>query len=169
MVTSTMKAADPMVQRTMDILATVSDPEIPAISVIDLGIIEKVERIEDKVRVVCLPTFVGCPALDVIKQDIERALDAAGIASEVTFVFSPPWTSDRISDAGRSNLQEFGLAPPSANRVTTSVPLTLVAAADCPFCGSKDTVLENIFGPTACRATSYCRSCRNPFEQFKEV
>ena len=153
--------------QVMEALEGVKDPEIPAVSVLDLGIVENVLIEGTNVTVTCLPTFVGCPALDMIREDIESALTKIGAKSEVNFVFQPPWTSDRISEEGKRKLQEYGLAPPAAQGNT--VALTLMAPGACPYCKSTDTILESPFGPTACRATCYCRSCRNPFEQFKQV
>ena len=153
--------------QVMDALEGVKDPEIPAVSVLDLGIVDGVQIEGTNVTVTCLPTFVGCPALDMIREDIEAALTKIGATPEVNFVFQPPWTSDRISVEGKSKLQEYGLAPPAPQGNTVS--LTLMAPGKCPYCKSTDTILESPFGPTACRATCYCRSCRNPFEQFKQV
>jgi ring-1,2-phenylacetyl-CoA epoxidase subunit PaaD len=150
-------------------LAGVADPEIPAVSVLDLGIVESVEVSGDKVRVTCLPTFVGCPALDAIREDIENAVRGIGADPEVKFVYQPPWTTDRITKQGRVKLEEYGLAPPTGKAPAGPVRLTLLAPAKCPYCGSKETTLESPFGPTQCRAISYCRTCRNPFEQFKHV
>lgn len=144
-------------------LATVADPEIPAVSVVDLGIVDGFQLEGDLVRVTCLPTFVGCPALDAIREDIGKALTQIGATPEVTFVYSPPWTTERITEDGRRKLEEYGLAPPGSRT------LTLLSPGRCPFCGSGDTVLESPFGPTACRATCYCRACRNPYEKFKEI
>lgn len=154
--------------QVMEVLEGVKDPEIPAVSVLDLGIVEKIQIEGTNVTVTCLPTFVGCPALDMIREDIESALQKMGATAEVNFVFQPPWTSDRISEEGKRKLQEYGLAPP-APQSGVGVALTLMTPGKCPYCGSTDTVLESPFGPTACRATCYCHSCRNPFEQFKQV
>jgi ring-1,2-phenylacetyl-CoA epoxidase subunit PaaD len=153
----------------LEVLAGVADPEIPAVSVLDLGIVERVEVEGTRAKVTCLPTFVGCPALEAIREDIEKALYAIGADPEVEFVFHPPWTSDRITEEGRRKLGEYGLAPPSGSMPDGPIKLTLLAPGRCPYCGSRDTVLESPFGPTACRATCYCRACRNPFEQFKPV
>ncbi len=153
--------------QVMKALEGVKDPEIPAVSVLDLGIVENVLIEGTNVTVTCLPTFVGCPALDMIREDIESALTRIGATSEVKFVFQPPWTSDRISEEGKRKLQAYGLAPPAPQG--NAVALTLMASGKCPYCKSTDTILESPFGPTACRATCYCRSCRNPFEQFKQV
>ena len=150
----------------LEALEGVKDPEIPAVSVLDLGIVEKIEIDGVRVTITCLPTFVGCPALDMIREDIESAMTKIGATAEVNFVFRPPWTSDRISEEGKRKLLEYGLAPPPAGN---TVALTLMAPGKCPYCRSADTVLESPFGPTACRATCYCRGCRNPFEQFKQV
>jgi ring-1,2-phenylacetyl-CoA epoxidase subunit PaaD len=157
-----------------DALAGVRDPEIPPASITDLGIVERVHVTADAVRIDLLPTFVGCPALDVIREDAVKA--AAGAAGgrvvEVRFVYSPPWTSDRITPEGREALRSYGLTPPPAEAAgRTFVPLASMhraeGAAACPFCGSEDTVLESAFGPTLCRTTHFCRACRNPFEAFK--
>jgi ring-1,2-phenylacetyl-CoA epoxidase subunit PaaD len=150
-------------------LSKVVDPEIPAISVIDLGIIDEVEIEGKKVRVTCLPTFIGCPALDVIRQDITRALEELGANVTVNFVFQPAWTTDRISLQGRQKLEEYGLAPPTAHQRLRPIPVTLLKPGRCPHCHSNDTVLESPFGPTLCRATCYCKACRQPFEQFKPL
>ncbi len=149
------------------VLATVADPEIPAVSVLDLGIIEDVVVSGNRVSVTCLPTFVGCPALEVIREDIEAALRDIGAEPEVRFVYDPPWTSDRITPAGLEKLHAYGLAPPPTRG--SSVELVLLSSGNCPYCGSSNTVLESPFGPTACRSTCYCRSCRNPYERFKDV
>ena len=155
-------------------LATVHDPEIPPLSITDLGIVERVTVTAGSVDVELLPTFSGCPALDVIHDDAARAAApaAGGRAVEVRFVYSPPWTSDRITPEGREALRSYGLTPPPAEAAgRTFVPLASLrlteGAATCPFCGSDDTVLESAFGPTLCRSTHFCRACRNPFEAFK--
>jgi ring-1,2-phenylacetyl-CoA epoxidase subunit PaaD len=155
-------------------LAGVHDPEIPPLSITDLGIVERVQVDEEAVLVELLPTFVGCPALDVIREDAERAVAAVagGRRADVRFVYSPPWTSDRITPEGRESLRSYGLTPPPAAAAGRMfLPLASLhrteGAAACPFCGSEDTVVESAFGPTLCRSTHFCRSCRNPFEAFK--
>lgn len=154
-----------------DALAGVKDPEIPAVSVVDMGMIHSVAVTGAHARVTVLPTFTGCPAVPVIKQDVAAATGAVeGIEDvEVEFSYRPPWTPDRITEEGRTKLRDFGLAPPIGEGPILITHIGLPEAARCPFCGSKDTVNENIFGPTPCRALYYCRSCRNPFEQFKAV
>jgi ring-1,2-phenylacetyl-CoA epoxidase subunit PaaD len=155
-------------------LAAVHDPEIPPVSIVDLGLVERVAVVEDRVEIDLLPTFSGCPALDVIRQDVEGAARTAApdLRVLVRFVHTPPWTSDRISAEGREAMRGYGLTPPAAvSGPAVFVPLAAlersVGVADCPFCGSRDTVLESAFGPTLCRTTHFCRACRNPFEGFK--
>jgi ring-1,2-phenylacetyl-CoA epoxidase subunit PaaD len=124
-----------------------------------------------------LPTFAGCPALDVIREDVVAAVSAVAGDREVRvrFVNAPPWTTDRITPAGREAMRGYGLTPPAGGAhgpvlVPVGTPARAGAnatAATCPFCGSRETVRESAFGPTLCRATHYCRACRNPFEAFK--
>lgn len=152
-------------------LAGVPDPEIPAVSVVDMGMIRSVEIADGRAAVTVLPTFTGCPAIDVIVTDVARAVeDVDGIDSvEVDTSFDPPWTQDRITEQGRARLKDFGLAPPSGTGPVLITEIGLPAVAECPFCGSTNTRNENPFGPTPCRALYYCSACRNPFEQFKPV
>jgi ring-1,2-phenylacetyl-CoA epoxidase subunit PaaD len=154
-----------------DELTRVADPEIPAVSVVEMGMIRDVEVEGTHARVVVLPTFTGCPAISVIKADVAAATRAVPGVDEVTVEtsFQPPWTTDRITPVGRRKLREFGLAPPAEQGPVLIQEIGLPPLAECPFCGSTDTTNENPFGPTPCRALYYCRSCRNPFEQFKPV
>lgn len=140
-------------------LAEVPDPEIPAVSIVDLGLVHRVEVGHDRIRVELLPTFVGCPALDVIRSSAEARLSEFGREVEVAFTFATPWTSDRITPDGRTRLRESGFAPPVSDR----------RELRCPWCDSANIALENLFGPTQCRSLHYCRSCRQPFEAFKAV
>jgi len=171
-VTARADLTDALELAVWEALSGVRDPEIPPLSITDLGIVERV-RVEDAaVRVDLLPTFAGCPALDEIRKDASAAVEAVagGRTVEVGFVFSPPWTSDRVSPNGREALRSHGLTPPGEGRVF--LPLASLAPdrprAACPFCGSTETELESAFGPTLCRSTHFCRTCRNPFEAFKE-
>jgi len=153
-------------------LAGVHDPEIPPCSITDLGIVERVVVTDDAVEVDLLPTFAGCPALDVIREDTEAAVRASADGREVRVrvVFGPPWTSDRITAEGHVALRSYGITPPSAFGGPMVIPLASLARSEgtpCPFCGSRSTVLESAFGPTLCRTTHFCRACRNPFEAFK--
>ncbi len=155
----------------VDALAGVKDPEIPVVSVLDMGMIGDVAVEGEHARVVVLPTFTGCPAIDVIRSDVAEAVARVdGIASvSVELSYEPPWTPDRISPEGRAKLRDFGLAPPSSARPVMIADIGLPSEATCPFCGSTDTRPDSMFGPTPCRALYYCNSCRNPFEQFKPV
>ena len=152
-------------------LADVNDPEIPAISIVDLGIVHEVgiDHGSDAIRVELLPTFVGCPALDAIREAVERRLAAFGRPVDVRFVFSVPWTTDRITPAGHDSLRRSGFAPPTGTAAVGSPLVVLESPVPCPFCGSTRTRLENVFGPAQCRSIRYCLSCRQPFEQFKEI
>jgi ring-1,2-phenylacetyl-CoA epoxidase subunit PaaD len=150
-------------------LAEVPDPELPMLSVVDLGIIHRVEiaPTDGAIRVEILPTFVGCPALELIKTAIATRLAAFGRPVSVTATFAVPWTSERISDAGRAALLAAGIAPPGPADASTLIALE--PRVPCPHCGSRRTVLENVFGPTQCRTIRYCADCRQPFEAIKPV
>jgi ring-1,2-phenylacetyl-CoA epoxidase subunit PaaD len=152
-------------------LGGVMDPEIPVVSVVDMGMIRGVEVEHGVATVTVLPTFTGCPAIPVIRADVAAAVATVeGIENAVVELsFDPPWTTDRITPEGRRRLEEFGLAPPSGHAPVLIADIGLPSSATCPFCGSRDTVNENLFGPTPCRALYYCNGCRNPFEQFKSV
>jgi ring-1,2-phenylacetyl-CoA epoxidase subunit PaaD len=140
-------------------LADVTDPEIPAISIVDLGIVHRAEVGPDgAIRVELLPTFVGCPAIEVIKSAVRDRLQAFGRRVEVDVSFEVPWTSDRISPAGRDQLRRSGFAPPGD-----------LAAVHCPYCDSARVAMDSLFGPTLCRSLFYCRDCRQPFEAFKPI
>lgn len=164
-------------RRVWEELATIPDPEIPAISVVDLGVIGTVEVDDERVRVEVLPTFVGCPAIGVMQEQITERVDALGLAPrvEVPISFDPPWSSDRISPEGRERLRLSGFAPPHQGPVPVPVAgagleeLTVLSVAECPYCGSRNTTMENPFGPTLCRAIYHCADCRQPFEQFKRL
>jgi ring-1,2-phenylacetyl-CoA epoxidase subunit PaaD len=155
-----------------DILQTVPDPEIPVVSVVDMGIIQSIAIGETgTVHIQMTPTFAGCPAIAMMQQGIQAALEAAGIGeAQVDVVFAPAWTSDRIGEHGRRKLAEFGLAPPPplAGRGEGAV-IMLMEQIACPFCNSTQTHLESPFGPTLCRAIYYCDSCQQPFELFKPL
>lgn len=150
-------------------LANVSDPEIPVLSVLEMGMIPDV-RFENETAVVEMsPTFAGCPALDLIRENIRHAVQAAGFEDvRVEVVFDPPWSSDRITPEGLRKLKDFGLAPPSRCG-TTGATIQALQQVACPYCNSMNTTLESIFGPTLCRAIHYCNSCQQSFEQFKPV
>jgi ring-1,2-phenylacetyl-CoA epoxidase subunit PaaD len=150
-------------------LAEVPDPEIPVVSIVDLGMVEAVDVRPGGIRVELLPTFVGCPALDLIRAAVEERLAAFDRPVDVAFGYRVPWTSDRITDHGRERLRRSGFAPPAADGHAMPVLVQLAAPVPCPFCGSRRTVLENAFGPSQCRAIHHCTACRQPFEAFKPV
>jgi len=150
-------------------LGEVPDPEIPVVSVVDLGMVEDVHVSLDGIRVTLLPTFVGCPALDVIRSAVERRLEAFDLPVDVRFEYRVPWTSDRITPDGREKLRASGFAPPIPSHPGSDLLITLATPVACPSCGSRRTVLENVFGPTRCRAIYHCTACRQPFETFKTV
>ncbi|MGH2784911.1 MAG: 1,2-phenylacetyl-CoA epoxidase subunit PaaD [Actinomycetota bacterium] len=143
-------------------LTEVMDPEIPVCSITDLGLVERIDVTDGAVDVTLLPTFVGCPALDAIREDTERAVRAVAGDRDVrvTYTYDPPWTTDRVTEAGREALRSFGIAP------ARPLPV-LQIAIPCPHCGSLATTIESEFGPTPCRTVRYCTACRNPFEGFK--
>jgi len=150
-------------------LQEVKDPEIPSISVLELGIITAMAFEGGKASITMTPTFSGCPAVDYMQKDIHAAISALDFVDEaiVNVDFSVPWTSNRISEAGRKKLQEFGLAAPARHNGT--VELTDIEAAHCPNCGSPNTTLNTMFGPTLCRAIHRCFECLEPFESFKPL
>jgi len=154
-------------------LAEVPDPEIPVVSVVDLGLVHRVALDGERLRVELLPTFVGCPALELIRESVAARLAGMAPVVEVEMTFAEPWTSDRITAEGARKLRESGFAPPGPAREDGGRPLFATIAvrpsAACPWCGSADTTLENLFGPTLCRTLFWCNRCRQPFEQFKAV
>ncbi len=150
-------------------LEDVKDPEIPVLSLVDLGVITKVEVKGNLVHLELTPTFVGCPALDLMKTEIEQVLQGKGIDRvEIEVTYKRPWTSDMISEKGKAALKKFGLAPPpsAANLFTDIDVLEHVA---CPRCNGTDTELKSAFGPALCRSIHYCNTCREAFEQFKPL
>jgi len=157
----------------MTVLSTVMDPEVPVISVVDLGIIREA-RVEGDdshklVRVTVTPTYSGCPAMREIEADIRSALLHAG-ATEVVVdtVYAPAWTTDWIGPEAREKLRAYGIAPPGKAEPTGLITLTRRRApATCPFCDSTDTRLQSEFGSTACKAIHVCNSCLQPFDEFK--
>jgi ring-1,2-phenylacetyl-CoA epoxidase subunit PaaD len=158
------------VEKVWAALAELPDPEIPVISLVDLGVVREVEVDGERVRVEFTPTFLGCPAQEVMRDQMAEAVRALGAEPEIDVVLDDSWTTDRITAEGRRKLQESGFAPPHARKVAPPTLVQLEAHAfHCPYCGSTDTRLENIFGPTPCRSIRYCESCRQPFEQFKTI
>lgn len=150
-------------------LGEVPDPEIPVVSVVELGMVDEVDVGPNGIRVTLLPTFVGCPALDVIRTAVEGRLEVFGVPVQVAFGYRVPWTSDRITPEGRAKLRASGFAPPTPSQPGADLLVQLATPVPCPSCGSRRTVVENAFGPTRCRAIYHCTACRQPFETFKTV
>ena len=151
-------------------LAEIPDPEIPVISVVDLGVVRDV-RVEDgRAHVEFTPTFLGCPALEVMREQMAARVAELGVEAEVEVVLDDSWSTDRITGEGREKLRAAGFSPPAPREAAAPTLVQLESNGfRCPYCGSRDTSLENIFGPTPCRSLRYCRSCRQPFEQFKTI
>ena len=153
-----------------DALAEIPDPEIPVISLVDLGVVRDVAVDGQHVRVEFTPTFLGCPALDVMRDAMAEKVRELGGEPDVLVISDDSWSSDKITPEGREKLRAAGLAPPAPREASAPTLVQLRSGSfRCPYCGSKDTRLENIFGPTPCRSVRYCASCRQPFEQFKTI
>ncbi len=176
MVTATGTAAVTLAELRA-LVAAVPDPEVPVLTIDDLGVLRGVEADADgRVVVTLTPTYSGCPAMDAIADDVRDRLAVAGHPdAEVRRVLSPAWTTDWMSDAGRRKLLAYGIAPPTGRgpvgpdgAATDTGPVPLTLSVRCPQCGSPDTAELSRFGSTACKALWQCRSCREPFDRFKE-
>jgi ring-1,2-phenylacetyl-CoA epoxidase subunit PaaD len=152
-------------ERVLAALDDVTDPEIPVLTIADLGILREVRVDGDTVDVVITPTYSGCPAMNVITLDIETALARAGIKARIHTTLSPAWTTDWMSEAGRRKLAAYGIAPPA--HTSSRRALFGEAHPACPRCGSEDTEEISEFGSTACKSLHRCRACREPFDAFK--
>jgi ring-1,2-phenylacetyl-CoA epoxidase subunit PaaD len=152
-----------------EILESVKDPEVPVLSVVELGVVREVAAEGDTVAITLTPTYSGCPAMRVIEDDIRSALEAGGFR-EITIktVYAPAWTTDWMSAPAREKLRAYGIAPPHLAGAELLVPLSpTVRSVECPFCGSSNTTTVSEFGATACKSIHICHSCRQPFEHFK--
>jgi ring-1,2-phenylacetyl-CoA epoxidase subunit PaaD len=160
----------PSLDKARAAAAAVLDPELPVLSIADLGILRDVAMAEDGAVVVTItPTYSGCPAMDVIRRDVEDAVRAAGFARvAVRTVLSPAWTTDWLTESGRQALQDYGIAPPS-RRTTSTRPVALSLSVRCPQCGSPDTRESSRFGSTACKSLWVCNACREPFDHMKAI
>ena len=153
-------------QRAWEVAAGVVDPEIPVLTIADLGVLRDVTINDGCVEIVITPTYSGCPAMNMIKLEIELALERGGLRnSKVRTVLSPAWTTDWMSEDGRRKLREYGIAPPQA--ASSRRALFGVEQVRCPQCGSDDTEVLSEFGSTSCKALWRCKSCREPFDYFK--
>jgi ring-1,2-phenylacetyl-CoA epoxidase subunit PaaD len=165
MVTSVLGEAD-LCRRAWDAASRVVDPEIPVLTIADLGVLREVVVTDEGVEVAITPTYSGCPAMNMIAVEIELALERAGFAKpKVRTVLSPAWTTDWMSEDGRRKLRDYGIAPPQP--ASSRRALFGVQEVACPQCGSANTELLSEFGSTSCKALWRCKSCREPFDYFK--
>jgi ring-1,2-phenylacetyl-CoA epoxidase subunit PaaD len=156
-------------EQVLQWLEDVKDPEIPELSLIDLGVITEVAVTGEKVRVEMTPTFVGCPAMDYMRQEVVSVLKNHGVQDpEVNVTLKKSWSSDHISEKGKAALKAFGLAPPPGLRGLIQ-DIDILEHAACPRCNGTNTVMRSPFGPTLCRSLHYCNDCREAFEQFKPL
>jgi ring-1,2-phenylacetyl-CoA epoxidase subunit PaaD len=163
-------SAELTAQHITEALHTVKDPEIPTISVVDMGIITGVHVAGDDVRVSMTPTFVGCPAIEVMRNDVESVVRGLGYTSvHVDVNFDEAWSTNRITEKGRAALLKHGLAPPQPFENTLTLQLEVLDNVACPVCGSRNTDLRSPFGPTLCRSIHHCNNCGETFEAFKPV
>lgn len=159
-------------EQIIGILETVRDPEVPVLSVVDLGLVRDVQIDGENVVVKLTPTYSGCPALEVIERSVVDALRDKGIPrASVERVLSPAWTTDWMSEQGKQKLKEYGIAPPGrcADEPLISIGVGTAPHISCPFCDSQNTERRSQFGSTACKALYYCNACRQPFEHFKAI
>jgi ring-1,2-phenylacetyl-CoA epoxidase subunit PaaD len=148
----------------------IPDPEIPVVSLVDLGVIRSVDVENGRVHVEFTPTFLGCPALEAMKRALEEKVTELGADADVQVISDDSWSTDKITAIGREKLRAAGFAPPAPREASAPVLVQLQSNVfRCPYCNSTQTKLENIFGPTPCRSLRYCESCRQPFEQFKTI
>jgi ring-1,2-phenylacetyl-CoA epoxidase subunit PaaD len=154
-------------QYILKILTTVSDPEIPVLSIMDMGVVRKVELVEDIYVVTITPTYSGCPAMDTIGDDIVSAMNTAGYQAKIKLVLAPAWTTDWITEKGRKDLEEYGIAAPLSASVDKEALSGTPNTVKCTNCGSKNTNMVSRFGSTACKALFQCKECHEPFDYFK--
>lgn len=148
----------------------IPDPEIPVVSLVELGVIRSVDVQSDRVHVEFTPTFLGCPALEFMKRALEEKVAELGAHADVEVISDDSWSTDKITAAGREKLRAAGFAPPPPREASVPALVQLQAKVHrCPYCSSTETRLDNIFGPTPCRSLRYCESCRQPYEQFKTI
>jgi ring-1,2-phenylacetyl-CoA epoxidase subunit PaaD len=157
-------------EQVWEALAEIPDPEIPVISLVELGVVRDVDVDDRRVRVEFTPTFLGCPALEVMRDQMAAKVRELGAEPEIHVITDDSWSTDRITPEGREKLRESGFAPPAPRGAVAPQLVQLQRGTfRCPYCGSTETQLDNIFGPTPCRSLRYCKSCRQPFEQFKTI
>lgn len=165
-------APEELLERVEREVRSVPDPEIPVITIDDLGVIRGVERAGDGLRVTITPTYSGCPAMKAMEDAVVAVGRRAGVPVEVVTRLAPAWTTDWMSEQGRESLRRFGIAPPTGERAHAAGPVGLTLQrrlVACPHCGSQDTEEIARFGSTACKALRRCLSCREPFDEFKTI
>jgi ring-1,2-phenylacetyl-CoA epoxidase subunit PaaD len=150
-------------------LGEIPDPEIPVVSLVELGVIKDVAVEDETVHIDFTPTFLGCPALEPMRRAMEEKVAELGAEADVRVLLDDSWSTDDISPSGREKLRAAGFAPPAPRAPGGLDLVQLQRGFRCPYCGSTDTKLENLFGPTPCRSIRYCNGCRQPFEQFKTI
>ncbi len=156
------------VEHIWQALNTITDPEIPVVSLVELGIVREVKIDAGSAIVTITPTFAGCPAMHHMREEIFEKLRAIGLEKiEVRTSLNPPWTSEWLSEEVRAKINQFGIAPPPHH--AGDIEIKLMEAVTCPYCGSRDTVMDNAFGPTLCQSLHYCRSCQQSFQRFKPL
>jgi ring-1,2-phenylacetyl-CoA epoxidase subunit PaaD len=151
----------------LDVLQTVHDPEIPVLSLLDMGVVRSAKRNGNRAEIKITPTYSGCPAMDVMADDIKSAFKEKGIEAQVQLVLSPAWTTDWITSRGRAALEKYGIAAPLQPEADKEALLGNKKIVKCPQCGSQNTQLVSQFGSTACKALFQCRDCQEPFDYFK--
>lgn len=164
------RPAEAQAARVWDVAATVLDPEVPVLTIEDLGVLRGAELVDGRALVTITPTYSGCPAMDTIRDDIVSALAEAGFAdARVELVLSPAWSTDWMSEEGKRKLEAYGIAPPTGRAAAASGPIRLTMSVKCPQCGSLDTREASRFGSTSCKALYVCNGCSEPFDYFKVI
>jgi len=164
------RPVDDEAARVWDVAATVLDPEVPVLTIEDLGVLRSAAIVDGRALVTITPTYSGCPAMDAIRDDVASALAGAGYPdARVELVLSPAWTTDWMSEAGKRKLEEYGIAAPTGHAAVrgSGGPVRLTLAVKCPRCGSLDTRETSRFGSTSCKALYTCNACQEPFDYFK--
>ena len=165
-----MNVADSRREEILRWLEDVKDPEVPVLSIRELGVLRDVEVSGDHVVVVMTPTYSGCPAMHAMEAEVVRTLARRGVPNaQVRTVYAPAWTTDWISDEAKAKLEAYGIAPPGRVEGDDLVPLRRRAPVKCPYCQSVNTIVRSEFGSTACKAILFCNGCRQPFELFKAI
>jgi ring-1,2-phenylacetyl-CoA epoxidase subunit PaaD len=160
--------SDVTLNQVWQTLNAISDPEIPVVSLVELGIVREVQIEHETIVITITPTFAGCPAMHHMREEIFEKLSAIGLEKiEVRTSLNPPWTSEWLSEEVRAKINQFGIAPPPHHG--GDLEIMLMEAVTCPYCGSRDTVMDNLFGPTLCQSLHYCQACRQSFQRFKPL